>query len=182
MANEDEDVLEVANPEEYSYKKEDAFSHPATVMKAYMRCLDTGAQEMRKGFWQDKLDKFGNKVTTYMPDTRMEFINSVETLKNVLYAHLVSYKDTQIVKEISSIFDRLDKEKEKLIAQEETWWNGLPYAQRSKIMHFKGMFNQDLIFYQQYISLKVDAYRELFECLEFLLSLTTYLKKKILVG
>jgi hypothetical protein len=178
MVINEEDILEFEDPENYSYSKEESFSHPATSMKAYMRCIECGGKEMTKGYWESKVDKFGNVLKHYVSDSRLDFINAVETLKNVIIADI----DPKDYKELEGYYNESKQKKEELLDLEEQWFNFLQPQIKKQITHIKGFFNQDLPFYQNFITFEVDNKRKIFECLEITLNRGKYLKRKLLIG
>ena len=175
----DNDYLEVIEPNDSDYyKKEENFSHPSLVMTAYRRALTTLAMELKKGYWQSKTDKFGNQLNTYQPDTRLDFINSVEALRIVL----ISDYDPEAKKAIEKLLDDLNNKRKELATQEHQWVMALPATQRINIAHVPGYLNQDLYFYQHYIEEQVSVYKKVLEQLELLLKRSHYLKKEMVVA
>jgi len=60
------------------------FSKPACVMIALMDCRKKRSVEMKAGFVQERLDRQGNAIRTFIPDARREYIASVDSLKILL--------------------------------------------------------------------------------------------------
>lgn len=171
--------VDVFEPDDITmFGKEAEFNHPALVTIAYHNVLKTGAEEMRKGYWETKPDKFGGSNMKWNEDTRQKYINSVETLKNCMIAKFDKEAQTKITK----LKEQSKQLKEKAKVEEEMWYSRLPIQIKRTISHIPGHLNKDLIFSQNYVDDLVWIYREMFEEIEKLLSRTKYLKKKILIA
>ena len=73
---------------DYSPKAE--FKQAVLAMEAVQACREARAKEMKQGFWNNKLDRQGNSVRTWMEDQRKVFINSVAALGNLLSAECLN--------------------------------------------------------------------------------------------
>jgi len=180
MSEEDQNYFgseNVNDPTEgfFAFNKGDAFNHDALAMLAYTKCINAGTQEMRKGFWQSKEDKMGNPVLTYHPDTRLEFIASVNILRTVLSSNF----DLDATTKINNLLIDIKNKKQMLTKQEYQEWQMLPYTERLRQPYVDGMLNQDKIFYQYFINYSVEVYRSIFEELELLLKRSKYLKREM---
>lgn len=151
------------------------FSHETLVMIAYQKVLNNSAKEMRKGYWEQKHDKVGNNISVYNPDTRQELINSVLTLDIVTYAD----QDKEARDNIKRVYLKLTEVYQSISKQEDDYFKRLSFQERNKLVHVEGKLNQDLHFYQSYINIGVDYYRDIFKEVELLLSRTKYFKKKL---
>jgi len=60
------------------------FSKPLLVMESIRLCVNRRSVEMKIGYVNEKVDKFGNTIKETIPDTRQAFISSVTALKNLL--------------------------------------------------------------------------------------------------
>lgn len=157
---------------------EGVFSHENLVAMAYHKCINSCAQEMRKGFWKNAADKNGKETLTYFPDTRQEFIQCVDTLRIVMSSDVDDSAKT-IIKNIAT---ELGTKKKELINAEDTWWNALPYVQRMKVPHIKGHFNTDLPYYHAFINDTLEKYKDMFAELEMVLKRTKYFRKSLNVA
>lgn len=176
--SDDDNLPDIIDPQDFGYTKEDSFSHPALAQKAYYNCIAAGSVEMIKGFWETKMDRQGNQMRSYHPDTRQVYISCVETLKNILISDL----DDDARKKIMGMYKYIKTIHTQLIAEEEKWFNKLNFAEKNKIQHIYGFLNQEGIYYHQLVNVKVEVYRRIFEELELLLKRTKYLKKKVFVN
>jgi len=157
-----EDELEVLDVENYKGGKDQQFSHQFLVMKVISRCIETGTKEMRSGYWNEKVDKFGNKVATYIPDTRKEFIESVKIAEMIMLCDF----DDEAIKEIAKIKSWLDEELNHIISTEKKDWDNCS-ATIKRMRWEKGIFFQEgslsihLPYYQDYIEVEITAYRKI---------------------
>ena len=72
----DEDTSDVQEPGDFFSPGEHNFSHQSLIMIGIKKCLDLGSQELREGWWEEKIDKSGNITKHYNPDTRKAFYRS----------------------------------------------------------------------------------------------------------
>lgn len=129
------------------------------IIQHINRCVLAGSKEMIKGFWQTKRDKYGNDIRSYEPDTRLEFINCVQTLKHIL---LPSFDD-EAKKKTVILMEQINEANKRCLKAEEVWFDDLNINAKKKTYHVKGFLNQDAVFFQQFINYKVDIYRMIFE-------------------
>jgi hypothetical protein len=67
---------------EFSSKSD--YSKPVLVMRHLSQLTDIRSKEMKKGFWNNKLDKNNNYVRVWIDDTRKPFFSAVDSLLNLL--------------------------------------------------------------------------------------------------
>lgn len=166
MNNQQEDDIIIEDVENYTPKGDLVFSHPSLVMSATRKCLEAGSKEMRTGFFNNKTDRNGNVIRTYVEDTRKAFIEAVETLEMIMICDL----DSDAIKEIKTIKDSLlDKYKELCIKEQNDWSSAhinIKKARWSAGIQFKeGYLNTSLPYYQEYIDEEVKSYRNIFKVL-----------------
>jgi len=130
------------------------------------------SQEMIEGFWEQKLDKFGNIKSFYHPDTRMQVIESVTTLKNTMIADI---SDSDYETEIESIFETINALWEDYHSKQQEWWKTCSNKFKQYYLSINKNFNplffdKNSPFYQEYINDKLSAYRRVFEQLELCLA------------
>jgi hypothetical protein len=81
--NYSEELDLISETPEYSPKSE--FSKARVCEQAVVKCIEARGKEMRKGYWNMKLNpKTGEVIKTWIPDSRKEFIGCVEALKSLL--------------------------------------------------------------------------------------------------
>ena len=174
-----DDDFEIKEPDSYSHKGGDSFSHSQLIMIAMKKCIDAGSQEMRAGYYNEKRDKFNNNIITYNPDTRKAFIECVETLKMVMADDIDEEADTKI-KEIEALLNF----KYKLFCdQEEADWNSFPQPLmtqwRNKGVFFrKGMLNEKFPYAVEFLMEKVTASRKIFAELKKLTQRKDYYREE----
>lgn len=159
---ESQSEISVIDTEDYIPGKEEKFSHSSLVMRALSKCLENGSREMRTGYWNERTDKEGNKIKTYIEDTRKVFIESVETAMMIIKCDI----DSEAKEKIKEIEDELKEKYEQLVKEEETDWSAVPISIRQQrwkqgIHYKKGCLNKTLYFYQEYIDEEVKAYRKI---------------------
>lgn len=169
----------------FQWNKEQPFSHELLVMRAYQTAQTNMAKEMIEGFWESKVDKFGNSRSFYNPDTRMQVIESITTLKNTMIADI---KDSDYEKKINNLLESIDRLFKIYNNLQEKWWKEKNRAQQSEYLNLNKRFNPNSLdenspFYQTYVLDKVKIYREIFEQLELCLALNLkYFKKGKVTG
>lgn len=159
----DNDIV-IGDTENYSVGDKAEFSYTANVMLAMRKCIDAGAKEMKEGYWNDRLDKFGNAIKTWVPDSRISFIECVKTFETICKRDF----DEIATKEINKIKEKMKKRYEELCREEEYDWRTCPpqiIQERVKLQLFykEGSLHKDLPYYQQYIEDEVSFYRIIFE-------------------
>lgn len=135
-------------------------------MRTINKCIEAGAKEMCPGYYNEKYDKYGNKILTYVNDTRREFIESIKTAKGILTCGF----DETIKDEIKIIEAELDEEYKQLIEAEKLYWGKISLIVKKNlwgkgIFFQEGRLNKELEYYQNYISFEVDCFRKMFEAL-----------------
>ena len=80
----EEDNIVIQDTDNYQSGKDQRFSHQELVMSVLRKCLESGTREMMSGWFNEKVDKSGNIVRTYIDDTRKKFIESVKTSCNLI--------------------------------------------------------------------------------------------------
>jgi len=127
----DED-LQIIEPKEYTGKKDEAYSHSALVMSALKHAKENRAKEMRDGYWNTKFDRFGNAHKVWIPDSRFEFIESVEALMMIQERDY----DDKAREDIKRKREWLIERYKRYCELEEEEWKGM--HQRIKMNHLRG--------------------------------------------
>lgn len=160
MEENDVDIVDVEN---YRGGKTEEFSHSAIVMSAMRKCLDAGCVEMRKGYITTKRDKFGNELPIYIPDTRLIFIECVETLRMVMGEDL----DIETEKKLKMVDDDLEKIFNTYLNFQRKEWDTASLSvknewKRQNRFVIDDKLSQGFSYYDDYILDKVNRYREIY--------------------
>lgn len=141
--------------------KNQIFSHQGLVMQAWTRINEAGAHEMREGWYNEKVDNNGNITRTYIEDTRLKFIESVE----IGIINLSCDFDKEAEDKIKKLKEKLDEFKDDLLKKQWNYYQLLPPRWK---MEYLGKIEEDFfftdwIFYRRYIEKKVEIYRKIAE-------------------
>lgn len=156
------DDIEIIDSETFTGEGDKEFSHQALVMRAMNKCLEAGSKEMRAGFVNEKRDKFGNIISTYIEDSRLTFIECVETLQMIMERDL----DEVVEGKIKEINDKLNEGKTKLLKEEKSNFENAEHKLKQfrnthNIHHRDGRFHTSLYYIQDYIHDQVTASRKI---------------------
>jgi len=143
--------------------KDIPFSKQVLVMSAMRKCLEAGSREMRSGYFNEKSDKNGNIIRTYIEDTRKAFIESVETLEMIACADLkdVQAEIDQAKADLMNEYDNLcnaelkDWTTANIKVKQARWNQGIVYRE-----HY---LSTSLPYYQEYMSEEVKTARKIFK-------------------
>lgn len=154
---------EVIDIENWRNPLEIKFDRLVLVMASMRKCIDLGSKEMREGWWDEKIDKYGNLVRLYHEDTRKSFIEAVKSLMNITVADW----DDETKKNVSMLLQSVKERKIKWIKAQSTWWHGLNRQQQERMIKqgkevIDGVFNTKLDFDNYFNQEELDVYREIF--------------------
>ena len=155
--------LEVGDVEDYVSGEEQTFSHQALVMEAMRNAIQSQSHEMKEGFFNKKVDQQGNLTMTYVEDTRLKFIQSVEALIVAMSADLDDESKEFIQQELNS----LDVEKDKLLQQQIKAVESLKpipskqFSQEHGGESFRYGLLKDQPWYGHYMSFELEAYKNI---------------------
>jgi hypothetical protein len=177
--NFEDSIVNVKEPDQFSYQKQEGFSHQLSVQKAYYKVVDNLNVEMVEGFWQELKDKHGNVKLIHQTDTREQAIESVETLKNVMIADL---QQTTNHNKINELLKSIETLKQTCLNEQKSWWKGIGYdgqiEYQNKHLSFDPNHLYDkLCYWHEFRNQTVKIYRQIFEQLELCLSGIKYFKK-----
>jgi len=166
-----QEEAQIIDSEDYRGSQDQQYSHEVLVMIAKRRCLESGAKEMRAGYFNTRTDMSGNIIRTYIEDTRKAFIESVETLEMIIDCDF----DKEAKDNIKKIKENLDESFKELCKKEFKDWKIIPISIRNerwknRIYYSQGSLNTNLKFYQEFIEEEVKLYREIFKELNKLVS------------
>lgn len=160
--NETSDIIDVEN---YGSEKDQAYSYEVLVMMAIKKCIEAGGKEMRSGYYNNKFDRTGNAHRVWIPDTRMIYIECVETSEDILINkidHDDNAKKNLIIlkKELKDIYD-------KLCDNEKLDWDSIPQSVRNKrseegIIQINKSLSKGLPYYEEHINEKLRTKRLIF--------------------
>lgn len=179
----DNDDVEVIDVENYTPGKVQQFSHQSLIMSSMNKCVEAGCNEMREGYWNNKLDKNGNTLRYYVEDTRKIFVESVDTVEMIMICDF----DDEANKSINKLKSDLDKYYQELCDEEKKDWtdsNETIKQTRWKqgIFFRKGYLNTKLPFYQDYIEEQVKVARLIFKELTKLTKRLNWYEEEYLVA
>lgn len=157
-----EEEFEIKEPSEYTNSKEESYSHSQLVMSALKDCKNNRAKEMRDGYWNIKFDRMGNAHRVWMPDSRQEFIESVESLMMIQERDY----DDDVITNIKQIEENLNEKYEEYCGKEKEDWNKMPVAYKQflakKGSYFReGMLSKDMPYIYEYTRHKVESYTKI---------------------
>ena len=157
-----EDDIEIKEPGEYNYNKEEVYSHSSLVMAALKDCKDKRSKEMRDGYWNTKFDKLGNAHRVWVPDSRLEFIESVESLMMIQERDF----DDEAEKEINKIKEEAKELSLNYYRMEEQEWARMPHDRKLHLLkkgsYFRpGLLSEDLPYRFEFIREKVPYYTKI---------------------
>lgn len=159
---EEKDDFEVIDVENYKTSKEQEFSHQQLVMSVLRKCIEAGCKEMKEGYWNEKVDKYGNPTRSYVPDTRKEFIEAVKSAEMTM----IPDYDEEIIRKIGEIKERLKIKLHEFYQEEKKDWESCRIdvkrdRWRRGIYYIEGSLNKKLHYYHYYIDELVESYRSI---------------------
>ena len=153
---------EFIDAEEGSYfnKQQQLYSHQGLVMEAMRKCLEAGNHEMRSGWFNEKIDKMGNIIRTYIEDTRQKFIESVK----IAEVYIACDFDIKAKERIKKLKDSLKKKRNELLLQQWEWYINLTLLYKQQAIGkygdvYPNAFNPQLIFFNEYIEYELMIHR-----------------------
>lgn len=183
-----DDDYEVLDVDTYTGEKDKAFSHQLLIMSAMRKAIEAGNKEMRNGYFNEKLDKFGNRIRTYIPDTRLEYIQSVRSVEAMMIGDLNFSDETiEIKKEIEKIKIDLENIKSKLYEKEkkdiESASSILKNQRLMKGIYLKeNSLNKNFQYYQEYIDESVEAYEKILKQLVLVTHEMNFYQQEMIEG
>jgi len=155
--NKNPNDFEVSDVENYRGDKLQVFNHQILVMESLRKINEAGSHELRPGWFNEKMDRQGNTVRSYVEDTRSKFI---ECIKTAMMNMECDY-DKEAEEYINDCIEKLTDEKTKLLNSQWDWFNKLPPNSKAEAQGsvIQGVFNKDLGWYSKYMELEIECYR-----------------------
>lgn len=177
MGEQDSD-FEIIEPENYSASKAE-FSNGELVMMAFRKCIELGAKEMRDGYYNTKMDRAGNVNYIYIPDTRKELIEAVETLLMIMADDI----DSPTQGKIDAVNNILSDIYKTLCDNEKGVWENANMITKqqwnNKNLFFReGYLSAGLPFATDYLIEKVSTYRKIVGILKKRIQELNYYKEE----
>jgi len=168
MVEDDYEILEPTS--DFSSKGEEVFSQPSIVMMSFRKIVEAGSKEMKEGYWNTKFDRTGNAHRVWIPDSRKEFIECVNTVRMIMIRDI----DEEAEKELKEIDKKLKKKYKKFCLLEENDWKNAPSVLKDRWKKEgsylrKGFLSQSLPYAFEYIEEEVKAAREIVQAISKLL-------------
>jgi len=176
MADYDNSDFEIGSVENFGGVKDQEFSHSSLVMSSMRKCSEAGSKEMREGWFNERIDRQGNQIKTYIEDTRKAFIESVRSLKMIMAGDIDKLASAKL-----KLYFYLIKEKEKeLIKYENNVWDKLTPNEKiiyikSGQRHFTKMLSNKLL-KEHFIEYELKQWRNIFAELSRLTKRLDYFK------
>ena len=178
MVNNPDSDLEIGSVENFGGAKDEQFSHSSLVMSAMKRCLEAGTKEMKEGWYNERYDKQGNVIKTYIEDTRKAFIESVRSLKMIMAGDLDEKAFTRIAKYLSNI---KKSEKQLIEFDNESWTKLNSYEKRqytnSGHRHYSKILSNPIL-RREFIEYELIQWRNIFSELSRLTKRLDYYKSE----
>ena len=125
MRNEEDSI-------EIGYNKNEGKTKKQLIMEAWNRCNESGAKEMKRGYYNTKFDKMGNPHKVWVEDTRETYINSVTTFDDNMadnYDDKYKKKKEEIGEKLKKIFNKYGWKEFKIKKESiKDVYNGFIYA------------------------------------------------------
>lgn len=162
--NSNSDDFEIEDVENWRGGEANKFSHQDLIMESLRSILQNGAKDLRKGFWNNKIDRHGNAIKIWEEDTRQIYINSVKNL--IMISHR-DWKDSPTYKDIiTKKIQSIDIRREYWKNEELKWWNSMNNLQKMELTKqnkqvYPGMFNENNDFDDYFMKEEENIYREI---------------------
>ena len=163
MAFHDEDIKFFDAEQQEGFGRNEGITYEQILNRSIDNVREAGNHEMRKGWFNEKTDKFGNVSRVYIEDTRKKYTASVQTVDDLSYCF---YKG-EIESKIESLKEQLKKIKQDLLNEQWTWFDSLEDTKKTKVINEYGMiykiaFNTGLLWDEIYIEREIEHYRKIF--------------------
>lgn len=136
-----------------------ALSHTNIVSNVYNRCVAALCEEMREGFWEQRVDLRGNQIPLYHEDTRKKAIECIKTMMNVTIGDCQGTEwESKIAEKVKKTLELRDE----ALKKQTSWFNSNTKERQSELI--KGGFQSDVLmdelpFHHQYINRILEYYR-----------------------
>lgn len=165
-----EDDFEIQEPGEYNYNKDEKYSHSTLLMAALKVAQENRAKEMRDGYWNTKFDRAGNAHKVWIPDSREQFIESVESLMMIQARDYDEESQNKLIEIKSKLKEKYDS----YCISEEEEWKKMNIKTKTNhlsngIFHRKGLLSNVLPYKFLYIRDKVESYTEIVSIIQKLI-------------
>ena len=126
----------IAEGAEYSPKSE--FNKPKITDDAVRKCIEARGKEMKEGFFNIQISKDGDPIKTWVPDTRIIYIGTVEALKLILSPEIKRNKN--VTDKLKTFEKDIEKAYEKYCYKERTRVN---VSKKGEPSNFKWLIVKD---------------------------------------
>lgn len=163
MAFQQDDIKFFDAENQEGFGKNEGITYEQILNRAIDNVREAGNHEMRKGWFNEKTDKFGNVSRIYIEDTRKKYISSVQTVDDLAYCY---YKG-EVEEKIDDLKTKLKEIKDNLLSEQWEWFESLEDSKKSKLMNDVGMiykiaFNTELMWSEIFVENEIKIYRQMF--------------------
>jgi len=167
--DEDDEDFQVVSPDTSMGFDKEGYSHQLLVMRAFQRVQDALCKEKIEGHNEIMTDEKGISKSFYIPDTRLESIEAIKTLKNTMTGDIIK---TVYSKNIEEIEKALTTKEKKYIESQRSYITSLSqetiqslYRRYPDLIVFLKLnkLYSELPFYSMFINEALQDYRKIFE-------------------
>jgi hypothetical protein len=117
---------------------------------------------MSEGWFNERMDSHGNRIKTYIEDTRKAFIESVRSLKMVMACDL----DKKARERIKKYLNKIKEKETEYIEEGNAGWNKLTNFEKSQYLksgqrHFSKIISHPLL-QKYFIEAELEQWRNVF--------------------
>ena len=156
--------LTVEDAEDYRSGKDQGFSHQTLVMHALKFCFECGAREMRTGWFNEKIDANGSVTRTYIDDTRLKFIESVNSALSIMHCDI----DPKAKKRITFLKKKIVEKQQELLKKQNIWARNEAIARPGTIRSLnmpKERLSREHEWWQSFVDYQVTICRHILDAL-----------------
>ena len=156
------DEFEFIDSENWRGGNTGSMTYENLVLQQIMRIRDEGSKEMVGGFFEEKVDRHGKTTSTWKPDQRQVYIQSI----NTLYDLLLPFVDPEFVRISGEIEQDLIDAKQNQIESltiKKGMMNNPKLIQQINFEIATGFIDKNSVEAREFLESKLEIYRTLFQ-------------------